>query len=197
MGAATGRGVHAVDQHDAVPFHRFLAQGQPGALLAGEIARDHRQVAPDALVGDGLRPNAVRLCGRRIEIDGAGALAQVERDGGRSQLVECGGEQVLAVVLLHVIEPARPVDLGRDLAGLQRLGEDVKHGAPPLLGIGDLHTAQRAPVAGLAAPFGVERRAIEDRGGPSVQLADFQHAGAEGPEVGILEVEALGHEGGT
>src|SRR6202030_3062072 len=98
----------------------------------------------------------------------ASALAEVERDGGRSEPVECGGEQVLAVVLLHVIEPARPVDLGRDLAGLQRLGEDVKHGAALLLGIEDSHTAQRPPVAGLAAPFGVERSAIEDGGGTSI-----------------------------
>src|ERR1700682_1208970 len=189
--------VHAAHHHDAIPLHRLLAQGKLGALLAGEIARDHRQIAPDALVGNALRPGAVHLCERRIEVDGAGALAQVERDGGRSQLVECGGEQVLGVVLLHVIESARPVDLGRDLAGLQRLGEEVEHGPAPLLGIEDLHTAQRPPVAGLAAPFGIERSAIEDGGGPSVQLADLQHAGAEGPEVGIPEIETLCHRDGT
>ena len=121
----------------------------------------------------------------------------MEGDGRRSQLVERGGEQVLAVVLLHVIEPASPVDLGRDLAGVQRLGEEVQHRAIPLLGVEDLHTAQRPPIAGLAAPFGIERAAIQDCGGPPIQLADLQHAGAKGPEVGVLEVETLGHRGGT
>ena len=49
--------------------------------------------------------------GAAFEIDGGALGAQVKADGLQpEELLEHGGEQVLAGVLLHVVEAARPID---------------------------------------------------------------------------------------
>src|SRR5258708_7676129 len=98
----------------------------------------------------------------------------MERDGGGSELVERRGEQVLAVVLLHVVEAAAPVDLRVDLAGLQGFLEEVQDGAVALLRVEHADAAERAAIAGLPAALRVEGGAVEDRGRAAVQLSDLQ-----------------------
>ena len=165
MRSTARRRVDALDQHHPVAFHRLLAQRKRGALLAGEVARHHRQVAPDALVGEGLGARDIQPRERRVQVDGAGALAEMERERRRRELVEGGGEQVLPVVLLHVIEAARPVDRGGDRPRRDRLLEQVQDGAVALLCVEHLHRAQHAAIAGLPAAFRVERAAVQDGGG--------------------------------
>lgn len=78
-------------------------------------------------------------------------------------LVQDAGEDVLAGVLLHLVEAPLPVDgAGDGGTGLCRLGQGI-HPVPDdavrLVDVGDMeHRAvgegQRASVGGLTAPFG-------------------------------------------
>ena len=93
-------------------------------------------------------------------------------------LVQDAGEDVLAGVLLHLVEAPLPVDgAGDGGTGLCGLGQGI-HRVPDdavrLVDVGDMkHRAvgegQRASVGGLTAPFGVEHRAVQ-RDAPAAGL---------------------------
>ena len=100
---------------------------------------------------------------------------------------------MLSVVLLHVIEPARPIDLGGDFSGLDRPSQHVQDSAAALLRIDHRGRSQRAAIARLSSSLGIEGGAIEDGCRLSLQLADLQHARAKRLEVRVLQVEALRH----
>jgi hypothetical protein len=70
---------------------------------------------------------------------------------------------MLAGVLLHVIEAARPVDLAADdVARVQRAGHDVRDRAVVTIDdIGDRRTADRSGVERLSARCRIERSLIE------------------------------------
>src|SRR5258708_20348413 len=77
-------------------------------------------VSPNALIRRCLRraerPGAQSV-DRAIEVDGAGLLAQVKRNcRSLVNAQEGGGQKVLAMVLLHVIEAASPIDDAVDFA---------------------------------------------------------------------------------
>src|SRR5207253_442518 len=102
---------------------------------------------------------------------------------------------MLSVVLLHMIESARPIDPGGDLAGLDRPIQQVQNGAPALLRIDNAGCAQGAAIARLSTSLGIERGAIEDRCRLSLELADLQHARLKRLEIRVLQVEAFRHRG--
>src|SRR5438874_7973599 len=114
MRAAAGRRIDTFDEDDAIALHRLLAQREPRAFVCAKVARDDWQVAPHRLVRAGFGcPERIGTKTRdgAVEIDGAGAFSQMKRRRrGAQHAFESSGEQVLAMVLLHVIESALPVD---------------------------------------------------------------------------------------
>ena len=98
---------------------------------------------------------------------------------------------MLAGVLLHVVEPARPVD--RTLDAVPRHGR-IEQVRDPVALIDDVDHRRRAEAPGverLAAGGGVEGGAIEVDS--SAVVAPLDHRGVEGGEVGVGVVEAAGH----
>jgi len=198
MGTPAGRGVDALDEDHAVAFHRFLAQRQTVALLADEVARHDGQVAPYALVGGGLgtaQRGVIQLGDRDVEIDGARPLAEVERARRRAvDPLERRREQVLPVMLLHVVEAPGPVDAPFHFgAGLEGPVEEVQHVAFRLLHVQDLRASEGAAIPGLAAAFRIEGGSVEQGRRLSALLGAADYTGSETDEIGIGQIQALGH----
>ena len=115
--------------------------------------------------------------------------------------LEHRGQQVLARVLLHVIEAPRPVELPLDaVARLEGaghlLGEHVGH---PLALVHHVHdavffcaagAAQHPEVEALPARGWIERRTIQVE---SPAFLPRQHRRFEGGQVSVTMVEPLGH----
>jgi hypothetical protein len=128
-------------------------------------------------------------------VDGGVVGAEMERDGAEmEQLFERGREQMLAVVLLHVVEPPDPVDLALHGVAVERPRKQVPDG-PVVIGL-DVHHGYRIElpvVSRLAAAFGVEGRPVEGHGRVSFPIRPGDDGGGEGGEVGVGEVEPVGH----
>ena len=172
--AAARRHVVAVDLDHAErsAAARLLAQRQRGGLGVGHEPDADRTVLPDDAVGFGLR-RGNRLGGQVDgEVERGHDGAEVKADGaGLAEPVERRRQDVLPGVLLHVIEPARPVDRpvhaapDRDLAV-----EHVPHLTLIRLDdVDDERLAERPGVARLTAGERVERRRVERDRGPTVQ----------------------------
>ena len=113
MGAAAGADVRARDGHDAhLPGDLFFAAvGQRRQLFGGGVGDEHRHILPDDAVGGKLcLPQALGGDGDAgVHPHGVGAdmEAHVLRP---EHLVQDAGEDVLAGVLLHLVEAPLPVD---------------------------------------------------------------------------------------
>ncbi len=100
---------------------------------------------------------------------------------------------MLAVVLLHVVEPAGPVEDAHDLVGVERARQGVPDGAGLVrLHVGDRHPGQGAVVGRLAAALGVEGAAVQ-RHAAAVAGDDM---GGEPRQGGVVVIEAVGGHGG-
>jgi hypothetical protein len=108
--------VEILPDYDARALHRLLPERQPGQLLWSEVASHDGQVPEDRLVARRLgraQGPGVEPLRRTVEVDAAGLVAEVEGDGaGAVDLLEGGGEKVLPVVLLHVMQATRPAGAG-------------------------------------------------------------------------------------
>ena len=116
--AAARRPVEAVHLHDADVFRdlRRLAQREP-ASSSGEtkVGLTPSAASTIALAAASTRASAVRVQVAAVEVDRARLLAQVKRHGlGVADLDECLRQDVLAGVLLHVVEAPRPVQRACD-----------------------------------------------------------------------------------
>ena len=115
-----GRGVYYLSlavptfshHHDARALHGVLAERQRGQFLRRPLACVDREICPDQPVRlrldrrEGFPRQGRR---RRVEVDGAGLGPEVEGERGRpAEPLERRREEVLPVVLLHVVEAARP-----------------------------------------------------------------------------------------
>ena len=123
----------------------------------------YRVILPDVLVGAALDVQRLLPADVGVVVDGHGVRAHVEAHvvavEGTAQHT---GHDVLAGVLLHVVEPPRPVDMAADLRA---------HGQRPVAQVGDdavllVHVQhpgvpQRAVVGGLPAALRVKGRAVE------------------------------------
>ena len=155
----------SVDGNDAqcAGALRFLAQtGDGGGVLVGHgdgarLGHDLRASILDARRAAGIKRG-------HADVDGGGFDAHVEAERGqRVQLLEDGREQVLAGVLLHVIEAARPVDAAGDLVGsVEGRVQDVRDAILLLDHLDDAgDTARVSEIERLAAGGGIERGAVE------------------------------------
>ena len=103
-------------------------------------------------------------------------------------------QQVLPGVLLHVIEPAHPVDVPAHTRVLLELAiDEMADGAVLLLeDIEHLGLVERARVERLAARGRIERRPIERHLPLLPLLLDVADDGIEFDQVGVGVVETLG-----
>ena len=118
----------------------------------------------DDLVGAALRLLGASRGSTRaaFEIDGGALRAQVEADGVEvEQLLEDRGQQVLAGVLLHVIEAAGPIDGALDRLARQGRGKAVGDAIVLVHHIDHRDAADGAGIEGLPAGGGVEGGAVE------------------------------------
>ena len=184
---------------DAAPLRGRLAEREARELLGTELARGDRQVAKHEVVRRRLHLAEHREPEPRhgdVHVDRAGLLPEVERERPRAGArLERRREEVLAVVLLHVVAPPGRVDAAGNRARRRRAAEDVQHLALVLLDVEHRDAAERPAVGGLPSALGVEGRAVEHHGGGSAAVADGDDAGVELDERGVLQVEPLGHAG--
>ena len=180
VGSTTGIAVDAVDLDDAnvagtIGEFAQLASGQHGlGFGAGDVAGGDGTVLGNDFVDQALDVFETMGDGSGDgEVDGGEALAEVKGDGRRVELAqEDGGEEVLAGMLLHVVEAAIPVDAAFDRSACgKRLADEV----PDLAVLvffdgfdgnveGDATTgdgAQKAGIEWLAAAGGIEGGAVE------------------------------------
>ncbi len=104
--------------------------------------------------------------------------------------IERGREEVLARVLLHVIESARPVDLARyGRAGFNGCFEDVPDPFVGIHDVDDANAAKRPRIVGLAARGWIERGLIEHDFKSCAGLFARQHARREFTNewIGVVE----------
>ena len=100
--------------------------------------------------------------GACVQVEGGALAAEVHAHGrGAEPLGDHGREQVLAGVLLHVVEAARPVDDAGDPVARQRCLEDMGDAIALVHHVQDGDAAEPAGVERLAAGGGVEGGAVE------------------------------------
>ncbi len=193
MGAAAGAAVEPFDLDDAQ--ETFPVGGAAQALRGRSVFKTDRDraILEHDLVGAPL--SLAKLLGREcgyVQVDRRRLAAQVEADRlGAEQGDEHGREQVLAAVLLHVVESPGPVDealdfihghrRGQAVTDLLALVDDVDHG----------NALNPARVVRLSARSRIERRPVQiDFARIAAPLDD---ARPKLFEVGVAVVEALGH----
>lgn len=180
VGSTAGIAVDAVnlDEADVAGALGQLAQftGDEHGLGfgAGDVAAGDAAVFRDDFVYDTFDAlDAVVGDGATGEVDGGVALAEMEGDGGRVQLAQKdGGEEMLACMLLHVVEAAFPVDVAFDRRACgKRLADEVPDLAVFIFfdgfdrnvegGASTGDGAEKAEIAGLAAAGGIKGGAVE------------------------------------
>ena len=191
----------------------FAGGEESFSVGAGDGVDEEGAVFGDEVVDDALDAGeVVGGEGVAVDVDGGEFGAEVEGYGvGAEAMDQGGGEQVLAGVLLHVIEAAGPVDESFHLGSGH---EGLVDGVPDFAGFvlfdgedGDFKNgsvagggAEGAGVVGLAAAGGVKGGAVEGDlpEGFAVLagvLADVGDGGGEFAEEGVEIVEPLGHLG--
>ena len=198
VGAAAGAAVRAGPGDDP---HRALqgllaAVRQGGQGFAVGPAGLHRVVLPDVLVGQGLDLRHVLRRQGGVEVDGHQVPADVE-----AHVVavvpgaEDAADDVLPAVLLHEVEAAGEVDLPRyRLSHRQRAGAQVDHLPLLLMGVGDRYAAQDALVTRLAAPLGVEGRAVQNHLPAVLPLLTGEDLGGEFFHKSVVVVKFFCHK---
>jgi hypothetical protein len=97
------------------------------------------------------------------QIDGADSFSQVKRNGNESKtLLKNGGQQMLASMLLHVIETAGPMDAAFNSAFWHGAVNHVNDAVFVFLNIEHIRVAQFAKVIRLSARGGIQQGLIKN-----------------------------------
>ncbi len=133
-------------------------------MLRGAVADVHRPIFKDNLI-----------CGplgafedffgrfRAPQIDGAQFASEMERNRGQAEaFLKHGGQQMLAGVLLHVVETAGPVDAALGFAEFDGLIHHVDDSVLGVADIDDVGIAHLAEVVWLASGRRIERSLIQN-----------------------------------
>ena len=189
---------HFDGSQDAFAVH-FLANAGFFQFLSGAEGDDHGAILENNFVGAALGLfDMARNNGGRVEIDSGDFPAQMKRNGWEiEQFDKGGGEQVLAGVLLHVVDAARPVDFGVNGTKIHFRGGVVDHF---FFGVGHFHNrsaVQRAQVVRLAAGSWDRRRCGRGELSSACPLARRRDLRVEFAEERITVVKAFGQGGST
>ncbi len=95
---------------------------------------------------------------------------------------------MLAVVLLHMVEAARPIDLALHKVVGERGGQHVPHHAIFRLHIQHGHAAKHASIGGLAAALGIKCALIERDRRLASALGPRNYMRAKLRQVGIGKI---------
>ena len=216
--AAARRQIEAVDVDEPkLPFPpRLLAERHPRRIGGVGERNLHRPIFPDDSIGLVLGGGDVARRQLAREVDRRHGCAEVKADGPDvEQMIERRGQHVLSRVLLHVIEPPRPVDRAVNvLPGLQagssgpgRFGGSERTRPPrgkrgkhvsdaAVLGIEDVddgQSAERASVERLSARGRIESGAVEGDERASVALRRAGDRRVKLAEVRIRVIQPIGH----
>ncbi len=180
MGSSAGVAVKGVDFDEADVSSTLGQLAQLAGcqhrfrFSASDSARRNAAILCDDFVGDTFHAFHAVVGDRATgEVNGGYTFPEMEGDGGRVQLAQKdGGEQMLASVLLHVVEAALPVDLAVDRsAGRKGFADEVPNLAVLVLfnrfdgnierGTPTRDGAQDAGIAGLTAAGGIKSCAVE------------------------------------
>jgi hypothetical protein len=141
----------------------FLADAESRQLVAGAIANGDGAILEDDGVGGafGAFEDVVRGL-RATQIDAARIGAEMKRDGRQTEAFEKhGGKEVLAAVLLHVIETAGPIEAGGN-GTIAELGvNDVQNLIAIVANVKNGGLAEFAEVIRLAAGSRIKGGLIE------------------------------------
>ena len=196
MGAAAGRQVEIadLDQSEHAGARRIFSERKRDGLLPCHEANGDRPVLPDDLVRDVNGP--LNVCGRHVacHVDSGVLRSHMEADRGvLEESIQCRRQQMLAGMLLHVVESAGPVHLtGYGSAARERRCQDMNDRIL-IDNVDHFCTTELAVVEGLTARCRIEGRAVERNRRPAVVLEAARHSGAEGTAVGIGVVNAVCH----
>ena len=200
----TAAGDHLVIAHG----HHAHMLGNGGALAQGQSRQlvGRREPAEDGIILlyagvdhgfqriDLLRRQARAPAGQ-IHIDGGFRLPQVQADRHCAvQLPRRPGDHMIARVLLHMIQPTRPIDaaMHRRVQRRQRV-QPVPYHAVLHLHVGYMGgyivPLQRTRIVGLPARGGIKRRAIQRR--PAVR-ADGGHPRVKRGQISVVIVKSIG-----
>ena len=129
MGSSAGLQVEpqGFDEADLVASLRGRQDAQSGRLFAPDGAYAHRPRAPDDLVRSRLGGHRLFGSDLAIEVDGRAVGTEMEALGARGTYLDEGARQeVLAVMLLTMILPARGIDDPRNPIVAEGRAEDVQ-----------------------------------------------------------------------
>ena len=173
----------------------FAAVFGAGQFRGGGQVAAHRRVGPHGCVGLGLGFGQLGGGQRDAGVHPHPGGADVEPHVLRAvQAVQRAAQDMLAGMLLHGVQPCRPVDapLHRAAHGQRRVG-GVKDGLA--VGMHRPHggVPQAAGIAGLAAAFGVESGAVQHHGVAAGSRGAGQHGGGKGLQVRVVFVQFFGH----
>ena len=151
-------------------------------------------VFPDVPVGAALDVLHLLPADVGVVVDGHGIRAQVEAHvvavEGTAQHT---GDDVLAGVLLHMIEAARPVDMAADLRAHRQLTvAQVGDDAVLLVYVQHPGIPQRAVVGGLSAALGIEGGTVQHHRKAALHSPAGLHHGGEVLQKGVFVVELDG-----
>src|SRR6266446_4611306 len=186
-----------LDDTDQALHRGELPEREASGLRARNLVDQDLEVLPDRLVGALLDlTQELRVGTGMRDVDRDLLLTQMEGSRFRGRdLDECLGEDVLAGVLLHVVEAARPVE--RPLHARARSEETlgpVPDTALLLAHIGHARGAEASVVRGLPSPAGIEGGLVELGPGGAVPLEGMEYRAFEFADRGIRVVEKPGQE---
>ncbi len=191
MGSAAGRIIEGLNFHD--PDKPFDLGRPPQRHLGDFLGRDeigfHRPILEDNLIRPALDPvqNLVRNL-PDADLQGGGLRPQVKRLGLALDDFDKGlGQDVLAGVLLHVVQPPRPIDLPENRFSVHVPFEDMDDRPVIVQDLKDRDPVQGSQVPGLAARFGIKSRLVEDHRRPAFDRPPLGNPGFKLADPDVLE----------
>ncbi len=192
--SAAGDHVQVFHANHAQSAFAGRRHAQIGLLVRIAVFDGDRAVLGNHLVGaqfDSLDVFGTERSGG--DVDSGCVFTEMKTDGGHAAALDGdGGKQMLAAVLLHVIEAPHPIHAALNIFGEHWLGQGVNNALPLVLfNAHDRHAVDGSQIVRLAPRSRVERRAVQDQ--TTAVVAAIQHARAELSEIGIAVIEPLGH----
>ena len=183
MRAAAGTDIHIRYRHDSYRARQllFAAVVQLRQLRRRGPSYRHGRVLPYHPVGSAFHIGQLRIGERTGKIHRYILRADMKAHIVVAELsVYDAADDMLARVLLHVIQPAAAVHITLDhLSHTQRCCDRMHHYTVLFVHIQNARTAQGSPVRRLASALGIKCRGVQRYGKIAVRGHAAQHSSAE------------------
>ena len=193
VGAAAGAPIEIPDGYDPEVAVAVGRLSEPGGRLGVLEAHVYLAILSHDLIGARFHLGDLsRSHGPGLQVQRRGLPPEVNPHGEVSeQLRQHRREQVLAGMLLHMVEAAGPVYLAPGALARKGLGQEVRYPFPLVHDVGDLDTPKPAGVEWLAPGGGIECGSVEVDSPPIFGPVD--NGRLEVVQVAVGIVEPLGH----